>query len=152
MDTDGPRRRHWGHVILALGPVLGAAVGAVTNIITSSWNWWLFLALIALISLTAAIAVVTSSHHQDNPGKTSDRKNNRPICTLPPGSAVFVGRQLELQRLSERIDPPQSRPIIHMIVGSPGSGKTELAVQAAHRMANRYPDAQLFLGFRSSSG
>ena len=39
-----------------------------------------------------------------------------------------------------------------MIVGSPGSGKTELAVQAAHRMANRYPDAQLFLGFRSSSG
>jgi tetratricopeptide (TPR) repeat protein len=152
VDTDGPRMRRWERVILAAGPVLGAAVGAITNIITSSWNWWLFLALIALVSLTAAVAVATSSHHQDSSSGARDSKDHRPICTLPPGIAVFVGRQSELRRLSERVDPPRGRPIIYMIVGSPGSGKTELAVQAAYRMASRYPDAQLFLGFRSYSG
>lgn len=152
MDTDNPGGRRWGRIIIAVGPVLGAAVGAVTNIITSSWNWWLFLALIVLISLTAAIAVATSYRNQDSREKASDNKAYESICTLPPRSAVFVGRQLELQKLSERIDPPQGRPVIHMIVGSPGSGKTELAVQAGHRLASRYPDAQLFLGIRSYSG
>ena len=152
MDTDNSGGPRWGRIIIAAGPVLGAAVGAITNIITSSWNWWLFLALIALISLTAAIAVAASSHGEDSREKSLDRKSQESICSLPPASAVFVGRQLELEKLSESVEPPHGRPVIQMIIGSPGSGKTELAVQAGHRMASQYPDAQLFLGVRSYSG
>jgi tetratricopeptide (TPR) repeat protein len=153
-DLAGPASRE--RVILASGPVLGVAVGAVTNLITSTWNWWLFAALVALVSLAAGGAVVTSSRRQASPEDDARRSNApRPICTLPTRIAVFVGRESELHRFSKRFDLPVGsgrRPIIYMITGAPGSGKTALATQAAHQLAGRYPDAQLFLGFRSHSG
>ncbi|UVS79255.1 BTAD domain-containing putative transcriptional regulator [Actinokineospora sp. UTMC 2448] len=61
---------------------------------------------------------------------------------LPVDLPTFTGREAELAELTaEAVD---DRPII-TIVGMPGSGKTTLAVHAAHRLAERYPDGQLFL-------
>jgi hypothetical protein len=84
-------------VILASGPVLGAAVGAITNLITSAWHWWLFVALILAISLAAAGAAVTASPRTDGPLALERRHSPaEPISTLPARAAIFVGRDREL--------------------------------------------------------
>ena len=149
------RGRRWGGIILASGPVIGAAVGAVTNLITTTWNWWLFLALVLLVSLAAATVVASTPHQNDPIASETDHGRNRPISALPPRPAVFVGRNRELDRLSSRSGlqaASAGRPTIYMITDGPGSGKTTLATHAAHRMADRYPDGQLYFSFRSYAG
>ncbi|MFF5955329.1 tetratricopeptide repeat protein [Streptomyces luteogriseus] len=133
-------------LLLSSGPVLGAAVGAVTNLVTSTWNWWLFGALLVLISLASAGAALVPGSGSGGAGSTYQN----PPCTLPPGTAVFAGRDRELRRLLDARPPRSgSRPLVCIITGRSGSGKTELAVQAAHLLASRYPAGQLFVGYRS---
>ncbi|MEV5891752.1 AfsR/SARP family transcriptional regulator [Nonomuraea fuscirosea] len=64
---------------------------------------------------------------------------------LPGDIPDFVGRSAELERLLSwpYRDGPGGR--ILTIDGMAGAGKTALAVRAAHRVADRYPDARLFL-------
>jgi hypothetical protein len=150
------RGRRRDRVILASGPVLGAAVGSITNLITSAWNWWLFVALVLAISLAAAGAAVTAGPQTD--GTLASERRRGPaerISTLPARAGIFVGRDRELDRFLERLKPgPErgGRSTIFIITDGPGSGKTALAIQAAHQLSNRYPDGQLFLAFRSYSG
>lgn len=133
-------------LLLSSGPVLGAAVGAVTNLVTSEWSWWLFGALVALISLASVGAALVPSSGGGAVGPSAQS----PPCTLPPGAAVFAGRERELRRLLDARPPGRgSRPHVCIITGRSGSGKTELAVQAAHLLAERYPAGQLFVGYRS---
>ena len=135
--------RGWESIILASSPVIGAAVGVITNLITSHWNWWLFFALIVLVSLGVGAAV----HPGPRRGKTESG-----VCTLPASTGVFVDRRAELSRFSEGVTSHPGTPAIYTIAGSPGSGKTELATQAAHQLKKRYPDGQIFLSFRSNAG
>jgi hypothetical protein len=133
-------------LLLAAGPALGAAVGAVTNLVTSTWNWWLFGALLVLISLASAGAALVPGSGSGGIGSSYQD----PPCTLPPGAAVFAGRDRELRRLLKaRPRRRGSRPLVCAITGRSGSGKTELAVQAAHRLTDRYPAGQLFVSYRS---
>lgn len=71
-------------------------------------------------------------------------------CTLPYDLADFTGRQEEIRRLTTA--PPaeddRTSPHILLIDGMGGSGKTALAVHAAHRLADTYPDGQLYLDLR----
>jgi tetratricopeptide (TPR) repeat protein/DNA-binding SARP family transcriptional activator len=62
---------------------------------------------------------------------------------LPSPPQMFTGRAMELADLAEIHDA--SAVVITAIDGMAGVGKTALAVQAAHQMADRYPDGQLFL-------
>lgn len=152
MSGDRPGRRREA-VVLASGPVLGAAVGAVTNIITATWSWWLFSSLLVLITLAAAGAALASGPERTGIPPGDDPPPRPRVNTLPPAAAVFFGREDELRRLAQA-EPPAaaSRPFVCAITGRSGAGKTELAVQAAHRLAARYPDAQLFLTYRSHAG
>ncbi|HWO66612.1 MAG TPA: BTAD domain-containing putative transcriptional regulator [Umezawaea sp.] len=59
---------------------------------------------------------------------------------LPRDVGDFTGRADELARLTEG-DPHG----VWWIEGAPGVGKSALAVHAAHRLAARYPDGQLFV-------
>lgn len=69
--------------------------------------------------------------------------------TLPYDLRDFTGREEELHKLLGFIeDADGSGPLIVAIDGMGGSGKTSLAVRAAHRLAERYPDAQLHLDLR----
>ena len=69
----------------------------------------------------------------------------RPPVNLPAASETFVGREGEMARLMERLDQDKGGvALIAGVRGMGGVGKTELALQAAHRLAHRYP-ARLFI-------
>jgi DNA-binding SARP family transcriptional activator/tetratricopeptide (TPR) repeat protein len=69
--------------------------------------------------------------------------------TLPPDIGDFVGRSTEIALLAEDTGPPDGCPKTWIVEGMGGVGKTSLAVHAARRMAQRFPDAQLYLDFRA---
>jgi tetratricopeptide (TPR) repeat protein/transcriptional regulator with XRE-family HTH domain len=68
--------------------------------------------------------------------------------TLPRDTVSFTGRGRELARLQEALTPTAVGGVvlgIHAIDGMAGIGKTALAVHAAHRLAQSFPDGQFFL-------
>jgi len=68
--------------------------------------------------------------------------------TLPRDIASFIGRGPELRQLEEvTASAATSGGVvsIHTIEGMPGVGKTAFAVHAAHQLALRFPDGQIFL-------
>ncbi|MFI0405628.1 AfsR/SARP family transcriptional regulator [Actinomadura sp. 3N508] len=73
---------------------------------------------------------------------------------LPRDITDFTGRSAELDRLFSVL-PADGKGteavVIGAIDGMAGIGKTALAVHAAHRMADRYPDAQLFVDLHAHS-
>jgi tetratricopeptide (TPR) repeat protein/transcriptional regulator with XRE-family HTH domain len=64
---------------------------------------------------------------------------------LPRDAASFTGRQRELDQLLKSAETTGGVLGIHAIGGMAGVGKTTLAVHAAHQMAGRFPDGQVFL-------
>ena len=67
---------------------------------------------------------------------------------LPRDTVSFTGRAGELARLLEALLPNAAGGVvlgIHAIDGMAGIGKTTLAVHAAHRLAESFPDGQFFL-------
>jgi DNA-binding SARP family transcriptional activator/transcriptional regulator with XRE-family HTH domain/tetratricopeptide (TPR) repeat protein len=75
---------------------------------------------------------------------------------LPAASPHFTGRVVELKVLSgllepepDKAEPDQTRGVvIAALTGMAGIGKTVLAVYWAHRVADRFPDGQLFVNLR----
>ena len=67
--------------------------------------------------------------------------------TLPRDIGSFTGRQPELWQLvgAASGSPRPGVVSIHAIGGMAGIGKTALAVHAAHQLAPRFPDGQIFL-------
>lgn len=69
---------------------------------------------------------------------------------LPPDTRLFTGRADELESLFGLLEQTGSGStpgtvVISAIDGMGGVGKTALAVRAAHRLAPRFPDGQLFV-------
>jgi tetratricopeptide (TPR) repeat protein/DNA-binding SARP family transcriptional activator len=67
---------------------------------------------------------------------------------LPADIRDFVGRDQQIQQLTEP-SANQNSPLVRVIQGTAGVGKTVLAVRAARHVTWRYPDAQLYLNFRT---
>jgi DNA-binding SARP family transcriptional activator/tetratricopeptide (TPR) repeat protein len=70
---------------------------------------------------------------------------------LPAAAGHFTGRQAELDTLVGLLastDRAAETVVISAIDGMAGIGKTALAVHAAHRLADRFPDGQLFIDLR----
>lgn len=72
---------------------------------------------------------------------------------LPADIVDFVGRQREIAGLLDAVAAGDGGPaaVVAVIDGMAGVGKTALAVHLAHRVADRYPDAQLFLDLQGHS-
>jgi tetratricopeptide (TPR) repeat protein len=71
---------------------------------------------------------------------------------LPAPVPQFVGRQAELAALTSMLGSASAREgvavVISAIGGMAGVGKTALAVRWAHRVADRFPDGQLYVDLR----
>jgi len=74
------------------------------------------------------------------------------LAQLPPGTADFTGRSDELAWIADvigRVDQAASvAPPLCAISGAAGSGKSALALHAAHVWRHRFPDVQLYAGLR----
>ena len=57
----------------------------------------------------------------------------------------FVGRHDELRILLDTASGPVRGIAVHTVDGMPGVGKTTFSVHAAHHLADRFPDGQIFL-------
>jgi tetratricopeptide (TPR) repeat protein/transcriptional regulator with XRE-family HTH domain len=115
-------------------------------------------ALVALLGATPA--------EQAALGTARDRVEEHRRAAAPPGGAAlpvarqlprdasgFVGRDGELGRLDALLDQDGQggrvpAVVISAVSGAAGVGKTALAVHWAHRIADRFPDGQLYINLR----
>jgi DNA-binding SARP family transcriptional activator len=67
---------------------------------------------------------------------------------LPPDVAGFVGRAEDLRRLDALLGGRLTAPMICVITGAAGVGKTTLAVHWAQLVRDRFADGQLYLNLR----
>ncbi|RIV39109.1 AfsR/SARP family transcriptional regulator [Micromonospora radicis] len=70
---------------------------------------------------------------------------------LPLATPNFVGRRAQLTRLDVAVGAPDGEPtsvVITVVCGMAGIGKTALALHWAHRVADRFPDGQLYVNLR----
>src|SRR5207248_8920693 len=72
----------------------------------------------------------------------------QPPRELPPDVYAFAGRAGELAELDRMLDEGDPATVIVAVSGTAGVGKTALAVHWAHRVADRYPDGQLYVNLR----
>jgi len=150
--THRTRRRS---LLLAAGPVVGALIGALTNIATTRWNWWLLAGLTVLVGAAVAIVVATEAGRA-GPAASAEsigsvRLTARGRNLLPRDLADFTGRTEDLERILSPARRGAPATLIFAVDGMGGVGKTSLAVHAAHRLADTYPDAQVFLDLRGAA-
>jgi DNA-binding SARP family transcriptional activator len=81
------------------------------------------------------------------PGAATPSAEARPRC-LPAAVADFVGREQLIRGLIELVGAPdpggRTGTAVAVVSGPPGAGKTAAILRAAHRLAPRFPDGQLY--------
>ncbi|GAA2520630.1 hypothetical protein Ahu01nite_076120 [Winogradskya humida] len=85
----------------------------------------------------------------DQPGTADDAaaRTDPPPRELPADSPSFIGRGREVEMLAGLQQGSRQLQIV-AIVGIAGVGKTALAVHWAHRIAQDFPDGQLYVDLR----
>lgn len=91
------------------------------------------------------LEVLDTAEQREIPSSRTSAPGFRPR-ELPADTFGFTGRTTELSTLDRQLESVESQqtatPII-LISGTPGVGKTALAVHWAHQIAGRFPDGQL---------
>lgn len=81
----------------------------------------------------------------DRPAAGPPQAVSSPHRQLPAEIAEFTGRAAECAALVAQAGAAASVPAVLAITGAAGVGKTTLAVRVSHRLADRFPDGQLFI-------
>ncbi|AXK31296.1 transcriptional regulator [Streptomyces armeniacus] len=68
-----------------------------------------------------------------------------PVCQLPMDVPDFTGRADEIAVLERLLSTAGRQPVVAVVSGPPGSGKTTLTVHVAHRVRDAFPDGQLYV-------
>ena len=121
-------------LLLVLGPVVGVVIGAVSNLLTNHWNWWLFGILAIIVGLAAVVAVALDpgtkqEEYRRHAGRNNRRQDPR-ISMLPRDIVNFTGRQHEVSRLlsmTSARDQGRNPHGIYIIEGMGGVGKEDYA-------------------------
>jgi DNA-binding SARP family transcriptional activator len=87
----------------------------------------------------------------ENEHDTASWENRAMPAQLPVDVIPFVGRRKEIGRISSAL-LDQDGPRFVGISGMPGIGKTALAVHVGHRLADWFPEGQLFIEFGRPAG
>lgn len=97
-------------------------------------------------------SAVTELHNailRDDPGlmpagTKTDPQAEPPLvpAELPPDTAEFIGRVHEHDQLNLLV--AENGPLVALVTGVAGSGKTSLVVHWAHEVAKKYPDGILY--------
>src|SRR5216683_2659331 len=78
------------------------------------------------------------------------------VCELPAAVGDFTGRERELSLLAARaaaaLADGSPAPVVLILSGPPGVGKTALAVRFGHLLAARYPIMQLLVELGGGTG
>ena len=92
-----------------------------------------------------------ATHRRTGPGSPS----RRAPAQLPADVADFTGRAGPLERLYGLLSGIRQRAngavAVAVVAGTPGLGKTTLAIHAAHRLRPDFPDGQLYASLRGGS-
>ncbi|SCK47597.1 DNA-binding transcriptional activator of the SARP family [Streptomyces sp. WMMB 714] len=75
-----------------------------------------------------------------------------PVCQLPMDVPDFTGRADEIGLLERLLSAAGRQPVVVVVSGPPGSGKSTLSVHVAHRVRESFPDGQLFVDLGGTSG
>ncbi|MFD9108656.1 AfsR/SARP family transcriptional regulator [Streptomyces bottropensis] len=93
----------------------------------------------AILRADPALLTATTAPAAPRPAATP-----RPVSLLPPAIGDFTGREEELAGVVEALRGAREAMPVVVVSGAAGVGKSALAVQAAHRVADAYPDGQLY--------
>jgi hypothetical protein len=87
--------------------------------------------------------------HREN-GHRDDNGAVAPPRQVPADVSRFTGRAAQIAELDGLLDQAGTAPavVISAVSGTAGVGKTALAVHWAHRVADRFPDGQLYANLR----
>jgi transcriptional regulator with XRE-family HTH domain len=88
-----------------------------------------------------------AEHHRRIPRRTGGRTRKSAVRQLPADVAGFSGRAEHLALLDAFLAETPAAAIA-AVSGMSGVGKTALAVHWAHRVADRFPDGQLYVNLR----
>jgi transcriptional regulator with XRE-family HTH domain len=84
----------------------------------------------------------TTTSHRNAPGEYAR-------SFLPRDVPDFVGRSAELRQLTRSISVGRDESVrVTTVDGMAGVGKTAFTIRAAHALADRYPDGQLYVDLR----
>jgi DNA-binding SARP family transcriptional activator/tetratricopeptide (TPR) repeat protein len=106
----------------------------------------------AILTSDARLSVAAPSAEDDrNEPAATDAAEPAAVvpCLLPTDIADFTGRAKQTDAIEQQFalaaeNPAQLAVPVIVMAGKHGVGKTTLAVHVSHRVANRYPDGQLF--------
>ncbi|MEH0522333.1 BTAD domain-containing putative transcriptional regulator [Streptomyces stelliscabiei] len=93
----------------------------------------------AILRADPALLTATTAPVAPRPAATP-----RPVSLLPPAIGDFTGREEELAGVVGALRGAREAMPVVVVSGAAGVGKSALAVQAAHRVADAYPDGQLY--------
>jgi tetratricopeptide (TPR) repeat protein len=163
----GERTLSWRRAgLVTVGPVLAVVVGVLTNWLSDQWTWGVFAALVSLVIAIVTVGIYLeivdsrSLRSRDAPptepaapvkvptrpgsnariglGRRKSSSGDLPaVWNVEPRNPEFTGRNEALVALRERLRAGGTA-VVQALRGLGGVGKTQIAVEYAHRFAADY--------------